>query len=203
MLELYIARHGQTEWNVAGRMQGWLNSPLTEKGIASADQLRQELQSISFDAYYSSPSERAYKTLEIAIGDSTKIVCDERLKEIGLGAWQGMLVKDIEANDPERFRQYFYEPENFSIEEGENYFTLYDRVHAFTEDIKRRHFKKGVKQRVIIITHGITLMMLRLIFHNGTIENIRDYHVAGNAKLHVYQFDGNAFKCIKEPKVEF
>ena len=203
MLEIYMARHGQTEWNVMGRMQGWLNSPLTENGVQSAYYLGEEISRLDFDAYYSPPSERALKTLEIATDYSVKITCDDRLREIGLGPWQGMLSRDIAKQYPVQYKQYYDEPEKFSIDDGENYYVLYERVNAFVKDILKNHFEQNMVKRVMIVTHGITLMMLRLIFNNDQIENIKDYHVSGNAKLHIYNFDGQKFKCIREPKVEF
>ncbi len=202
MLEIYMARHGQTEWNVLGKMQGWLNSPLTENGIQSAHHLGKEIKMLNFDAYYSSPSNRALKTLEIATGNAVSITCDNRLREIGLGPWQGMFSEEIENKYPEAYRQYYYEPEKFTIKDGEDYHVLYERVNAFVKDLLDRHFEVNCVKRVMIVTHGITLMMLRLIFNGDKIEKIRDYHVAGNAKLHIYKFDGLKFKCIHEPQVE-
>ncbi|GAU77012.1 histidine phosphatase family protein [Fusibacter sp. 3D3] len=202
MLEIYMARHGQTEWNVLGRMQGWLNSPLTEKGIQSAYYLGKEIDALEFDAYYASPSDRALKTLEIATDYTAHIMCDDRLKEIGLGPWQGMFIKEIEEKYPDAYKQYYYEPEKFVIEDGENYYMLYERVNAFIKDLLEQHFEMNHVKRVMIVTHGITLMMMKLIFNGDQIEKIKEYHVAGNAKLHIYKFDGSNFKCVHEPQME-
>lgn len=54
-MKLYIIRHGQTEWNLAGRLQGWQNSNLTEEGIKNAERLSDRLKDIHFDYIYSSP----------------------------------------------------------------------------------------------------------------------------------------------------
>jgi len=75
---LYLARHGETLWNVEGRLQGHLDSPLTEVGKRQAGWLRRSLESIPFDAIYTSPSGRAYHTAEILRGDRNVdiITCD-------------------------------------------------------------------------------------------------------------------------------
>ncbi|MBF4693637.1 histidine phosphatase family protein [Fusibacter ferrireducens] len=202
MLEIYMARHGQTEWNVLGRMQGWLNSPLTESGIQSAHYLGREIRPLEFDAYYSSPSNRALNTLQIATNNAVHITCDDRLREIGLGSWQGMLSEDIEKKYPKAYREYYFEPEKFKLEDGENYHMLYKRVDDFVRELLDRHFEANRFKRVMIVTHGVTLMMLRLIFNGDQIHKIKDYHVAGNAKLHIYKYDGSRFKCLHEPTEE-
>ena len=57
-MKIYITRHGETKWNIQGRMQGWKNSDLTEKGIENAKKLGKSLKEINFDCIYSSPSGR-------------------------------------------------------------------------------------------------------------------------------------------------
>ncbi|WP_412973888.1 histidine phosphatase family protein [Paenibacillus sp. OAS669] len=87
---LYLTRHGETEWNVEGKLQGHKDSPLTNLGKRQAKWLGASLKEIEFDAIYSSPSPRTYQTAEI-IREERKIElssCDS-LKEIGLGSWEG------------------------------------------------------------------------------------------------------------------
>lgn len=196
MLDLYIVRHGQTEWNLEGKFQGWLNSPLTTAGIDSAKKLGEHFKTIDFEAFYTSPLERAKQTLEIAIGDGGNIICDERIKEICLGRWQGMLISDIQKHYPEEYKSYYFSPESFQIEGGESYFDLYSRVTSFLNDIQMRHFENGKKKKILVVTHGITLMMLQLIFGGETIEKLTRYQVPNNSQVHVYRFDGSEYSCL-------
>ncbi|MCY7919778.1 histidine phosphatase family protein [Bacillus vallismortis] len=62
MLHLYIARHGQTQWNVEKRMQGWQDSDLTELGLYNARALGERLPDIEFNQVYISPSKRTEET---------------------------------------------------------------------------------------------------------------------------------------------
>jgi len=198
MLEFYIARHGQTVWNEEGRLQGWLNSDLTAKGIKSAKRLGASVRDIQFDALYSSPSRRALETLMIARKVEEKdIIKDARLLEINLGKWQGLLLEEIKMKFPVENKIYFNSPEKFKMEGAESYFDVYDRVLLFINDIIKTYESMGTTKRILIITHGITLMMMRLIFHDVAIEEVRDYHVEGNAKLFIYKYHDEKFSLVK------
>jgi probable phosphoglycerate mutase len=80
---IYVIRHGQTDLNKEGRLQGRQGLPLNEVGIKQAECLRDNLQNIKFDYVYSSPQERAVQTAEIATG--IKVLTDKRLDVFDLG----------------------------------------------------------------------------------------------------------------------
>src|SRR5215217_4614172 len=89
--QLIIVRHGQTEWNIRGIRQGFLDSPLTTKGLAQAKALGQRLGREKFTALYSSDLGRALQTAqEIANVTGHEIVTDARLRERHLGIFQGL-----------------------------------------------------------------------------------------------------------------
>jgi probable phosphoglycerate mutase len=80
---LYITRHGQTEWNVQGRLQGHLDSPLTELGVIQAEQLADSLVNVEFDVIYSSPSLRTVRTADMIRGERPiDITIEDKLREI-------------------------------------------------------------------------------------------------------------------------
>jgi broad specificity phosphatase PhoE len=90
-LTIYLARHGQTEWNVAGRRQGRLDSPLTNLGLKQADRNAELLSAEGIDAVFTSPLGRAQRTASI-IGSRlglTVTVLDD-LAEIDHGLWSGL-----------------------------------------------------------------------------------------------------------------
>ena len=89
---LLILRHGETEWNRAGRMQGALDSPLTETGRAQARRQGVILRAFGIEGWrwVASPQGRAAQTAAIAAqGLDLEIATDDRLKEIGIGDWTG------------------------------------------------------------------------------------------------------------------
>lgn len=110
MLNVYLLRHGETEWNADGNKYcGRTDVPLTEKGIGQAKLVRKQLRSISFDKVYTSPLQRAYHTAQLVSGKAD-IIKDERLYEADFGNWEGktkdLFVKENESlwenweNDP-------------------------------------------------------------------------------------------------------
>ena len=153
--ELYVMRHGETEWNRLGRWQGPHDSPLTETGEAQARDLgallraRGVLAPGAFDIL-TSPQGRAVRTAELAFGPGAARP-DDRLREIGVGDWAGRdrAVIRAEAALPEdaHFLDLYA-----AAPGGEPFADLYARVQDLLRDLVRPS---------VIVTHGITSRFLR------------------------------------------
>ncbi len=201
MINLYVVRHGQTKWNVERRFQGWLDSPLTENGVKCAAQLRDQLSHIHFDACYASTSPRAYKTLELILSsNSSDYQTDDRLKEIRLGAWQGMTHTQIEDKYPVELELFYDDPEGFNLEEAETFPEVYSRVKSFIDEVINDHEMKKLEipdyepSNILIVTHGVTLKLAQLIFDGAPLGELVNYNVANNAQVHHYQYTKGAFE---------
>ncbi|MEM6371348.1 MAG: histidine phosphatase family protein [Pseudomonadota bacterium] len=153
--DLLILRHGETEWNLQGRMQGARNSPLTQRGVAQAEAQGRLLSRFGIDDWdlWCSPQGRARDTARIALGLRAKAVrTDGRLAEIRMGAWTGARRRTIAAACPDLFENdtdmvwYDHAPG------GEGLEALYARTGAFLADLARPS---------VVFTHGITSRMLR------------------------------------------
>lgn len=193
MIEYYIVRHGQTQWNVEGRLQGHLDSPLTDEGIASAHRLKETLKHMTFDAVYSSPSRRAVKTAQIATA-LDNLVLDERLMEIQLGDWQGVRLQDIQVSYPEQYHAFFNDPTRFYKADAESFKDVLKRVHSFLTDANCEHFQQGKVKRILIMTHGVTLMVFVNLFLNQPLTKL---WVEQNANLNGFRYDGTHYEKIK------
>ena len=190
MLHLYLIRHGQTLWNTQRRFQGWLDSPLTENGIQAAIKLKDELKSVFFHDYISSPSPRAFNTLKLVSGmPDDKLKTDDRIREIMLGSWQGMTHEEIEDLYPEHIAMFYDEPEKFSFSHAETFFNVYDRVKSFILDLEAK--ADDSDKNVLVVTHGVTLMIFQLIFNGDEIKDLNRYRVAGNVEVHRYDLQGH------------
>ncbi|MBA8880215.1 histidine phosphatase family protein [Phyllobacterium myrsinacearum] len=97
--EIYLVRHGQTEWSLSGQHTGRTDIPLTPAGEAAARALAGRLHDLSFSAVWSSPSQRASKTCALAGFGSDRIVKDD-LAEWDYGAYEGITTKAILAERP-------------------------------------------------------------------------------------------------------
>ena len=103
-VKLYIIRHGQTDWNVAGRIQGRQDIPLNAQGRLQARALAEGMSERPVTAVYSSPQIRALETAK-AIAEPLKLTVEllPQLMEISYGTWEGRTVQDILATDGERY----------------------------------------------------------------------------------------------------
>lgn len=154
MLTLYLTRHGETEWNVEKRMQGWLDSPLTEKGKEDARRLGKRLEAVDLTAIYTSTSGRALETAKIVRGERLVPICEEeRLREIFLGDWEGKTHEQIKQLDAISFDQFWNAPHLYAPKRGERFIDVQTRAFSAVVDIVNRH-RAG---HVLIVTHGVAL----------------------------------------------
>ncbi|MEV5964962.1 histidine phosphatase family protein [Kribbella sp. NPDC051952] len=119
---IYLARHGQTEWNVEGRRQGRLDSPLTALGLLQARRNADLLLDERVDSVFTSPLGRARRTAEIlgeALGLPVQVLDD--LAEISHGAWSGLTSAEIDARWPGQRAARVRDKYGFRFPEGESY----------------------------------------------------------------------------------
>jgi probable phosphoglycerate mutase len=159
---LLLIRHGETEWNVARRYQGQLDSPLTERGIAQAEAIgRRILELPEFDAapVVASPLGRARQTAAIICAKrrSPAFGTDERLREITLGSWDGLFRDEIAARSPGIFETHGSYEWYFHSADGERYEAFHARLAAFLQDALTRPM-------LIIVAHGVVSRVLRGLY---------------------------------------
>ena len=179
--ELYILRHGETTWNAENRMQGELNSPLTEKGMRAAARQRDILAGLDLTgfAFLCSPQGRAFQTAGIALaGIADTIRTDDRLREIGVGDWSGRLRDELpmpKGKDP-FMAQYEIAPN------GEGFARLKVRCRDFLADLTGP---------AVLVTHGITSTMIRGLVVGEKAHAQRTTHGGQGCVFHLK--DGNQF----------
>ncbi|MCL2378169.1 MAG: histidine phosphatase family protein [Defluviitaleaceae bacterium] len=189
-MELYIARHGETQFNIQRKYQGsGQDSPLTQEGIAQAKSLGNMLEGIHFDAVYSSPLKRAKDTVEIAFGDRYKPILDPRLVEIGLGAMEGMnweeaaeLYPTARLSDP----MNYVPPTN-----GETLLDMINRVSSFLDDVA-----KAGHERVFVLAHGYTLRVFQACTMDKSLEALGKTQYYGNCELARYRYIQNKWEMM-------
>jgi broad specificity phosphatase PhoE len=98
-MELWIIRHGETEWSASGQHTSRTDIPLTNQGRMRAERLREYLQDTKFDAVFVSPMQRARETCEIA-GFGAQAVVNDGLKEWNYGIYEGKTTSEIRADVP-------------------------------------------------------------------------------------------------------
>jgi alpha-ribazole phosphatase len=154
MTQLYLVRHGQTDWNVEGRYQGQTDLPLNAAGRAQAARLSHELAGVRFTAAYSSDLTRAVETAEILVAPrSLPVRLDPRLREINLGAWEGQLMTDIAARYPADWAERLRDPVNAHAPGGETVAQVALRIAQAATAIRRAH----PIGPVLVVSHGVAL----------------------------------------------
>lgn len=97
--EIYLVRHGETEWSLSGQHTGRTDIPLTAKGEEAARSVARRLPDLSFSAVWSSPSQRAMRTCELAGFAAQRVVKDD-LAEWDYGAYEGIRTREIQQQRP-------------------------------------------------------------------------------------------------------
>ncbi|MBO9597229.1 MAG: histidine phosphatase family protein [Cohnella sp.] len=168
---IYIARHGQTEWNTRRKFQGHNDSPLTELGVKQAEWLGDSLRREVFDLIYSSSSPRAVRTAEIVAGARGISIetCDE-FKEINLGIWEGMDQGEAERVYPEQFHNFWKDPEAFRVPNGETFHDVSERaigklLQVVTENPGRS---------ILVVTHTVVVKLIMAYFEQREWKDLWD-----------------------------
>ena len=113
-MKLYIIRHGETAWNVEGRLQGQSDTELNENGVRLAKVTAEGLKNIPFDLGISSPLRRAKHTAEIVLaGRNVPLTTDDRLMELSFGSWEGLGCRANNFEIPSEHFDDFYRAEAF------------------------------------------------------------------------------------------
>ena len=193
-MKIYFTRHGQTEWNVAGKLQGWKNSNLTTKGIESAKKLSQRLKDVDFDLIYSSSQARAVETAELIRGDKdTDIIILDDLREIGFGSWEGMKIDDIKDRYSTEYDTYLNKPHLYKPIEGETLEDIYNRVESALEEILSNDV-----ENVLLVSHGVTLKVLTSIIKDIPIHELSKIPIQRGTALNILEYDGEKLRFLVE-----
>ena len=163
MMQIVLVRHGETLWNSEGKIQGHLDSPLTETGLKQAKALAERLKSERFVAVYSSDLSRAYQTAQcISQKNGLPILVKTCLRERNFGIFQGVVKKELHIKFPSEFPHYHTHQPDYVIPEGESPRQFLERCGRCFEEIAHKH----PGERVLVVAHGGVLNSL-LIYTLG------------------------------------
>jgi probable phosphoglycerate mutase len=197
MTIFYIVRHGETEWNVKRLMQGQKDSPLTEKGLNQAKQIREKFKHIHFNKVFSSDLLRAKRTAEIiTLERNLAVETTKRLREKSFGKYEGKnadnYLRDLFQNweslsEKEKHKSKF-------VEEGESNEEASVRFITLLREIAITYPKKTI----LIVTHGGLMRYTLIHLGYGTYQTLQNRAV-GNTSYIKLESDGIDF-FIREVK---
>jgi len=195
---LILVRHGESEWNRAGRIQGQVNSPLTDLGINQAKAIRDYLSGILINQeleIYTSPLDRAIQTAEIIAQGidhpSSKIIIEERLNDFNVGEISGTFGWDKVAEIfPEQAQLRLQDPMRFHPSGGESGAEFEARLRSLLEDLMDDGTLK------LMVSHGIVNKFIRGILKNLSGKEMVEL---GESQNTIYRLEQGEEKEIKIP----
>jgi phosphoserine phosphatase len=155
-----LVRHGETDWNRAGKFQGQIDVPLNDNGRNQASLAAEFLKTIEIDFAFTSPMSRPKETAQMILKDRADLTLNEDadLREIGHGLWEGKFESEIKAEYPGELERWQSHPESVQMPEGENLQDVWTRATAAWQKIIAQ---VGNEPRTgIVVAHDATNKVL-------------------------------------------
>jgi len=166
--QVYLARHGQTAYNLEGRFQGQQAIPLDGVGRDQARELAERAVSYGFVSLWSSPLLRARETATI-VGEriGLEVREDDRLMETDAGDWTDLSFAEVQAREPERFEQFVTVDPTFSFPGGESFAEQDVRVAAAIGEVRPG------PPPALVVCHGMVIRAALATHVGHPIETIK------------------------------
>ncbi len=187
-----LVRHGETDWNVARRLQGYTDIPLNPRGLAQATQLAQALEKsqLQFDVLYTSDLQRAAHTANAIVEIfHTTAIPNSALRERHLGNLQGLTLDEASVAEPELWRAHLARELDHELSGGESISQFASRIKDVMEKLRHEHTGKTI----LLVSHGGVLDMMYRITTNQALDAERTV-VVPNASLNWISHDGVSWK---------
>lgn len=186
MTRLHLIRHGESNWNAEGRIQGQAESVLTDLGRQQAQQLSAALQAHTITKVYCSSSVRTRQTAAILFAEvADAIAYLDELREIKLDPWEGRLYAEIEALHPELLHRFRNLPEQFELEGAETFAELQARgLTALTAIVAA-----CPGQDVAIVSHGALIRAVLCHYESRPLSALWEPPRMHNCAHSIVEFD--------------
>jgi probable phosphoglycerate mutase len=190
MPTLYMTRHGETEWNLEKRMQGWEASALTAKGRQNARELGHRLREVHLDHLYISPIGRVRETVRMMdLDPSIPVTVDDRLREMHMGTGEGRTAAEIEVAHAIVHTSFWQTTHAYIPESGESFDEVRERILSFLE----RLADHKEDENILSVTQCIFLNILLTHLHQKPFATLWDPpFIHGNSLTIVEYTDGEA-----------
>jgi 2,3-bisphosphoglycerate-dependent phosphoglycerate mutase len=189
---ILLVRHGETDWNAIGRIQGHSDTPLNATGRDQAQRTARRLALEPVRALYSSDLARAFETASaIGLALGLTVVTSSNLRERQYGAWEGLTSAEIQTRYPEQFAAWRARVTDFAPPLGETRSQLLTRARVELQRIARRH----VGEVAVVVTHGgFCYVLINHIL--GSVDGDRREFTFGNASIHTLEVTGDRWSVI-------
>ncbi len=202
-MRLYIIRHGETNWNVEGRLQGQADTELNENGTHLAEVTAKAMREIPLDLGITSPLKRAYRTAEIVLGDrKVPLIEDKRISEIDFGCWEGLGCRKSNFELPtDHFDDFYLHPLEFQgAEDGETILQVCERTADFLKDLIAN--PEYQNKNILIASHGCAI---RALLHSIYEDKTDFWHgrVPANCAVNIVDVVDGKPVLVEEDKIYY
>lgn len=201
---IYIIRHGETDANREGLLQGWSDHPLNGDGTSLAVETGEGMRGIHFDEVITSPQLRARQTAELVMkasgNENAPVSFDDRIKELCMGDYEGKRFKGERCEvDPQLVLQFLHNPITApSFPNGESIAHLMERTQSFLKELGARDDGKTY----LVSTHGCALRaMLNFLYEKP--ESFWHGHVPYNCVVNIVEAKNGELKLIGDDVVYY
>ena len=172
-MKLFLIRHGQTDWNLEGKIQGSCDIELNHTGMKQAEELSNKIleEGYKFSKIYSSLQRRAVKTAEIlSLATNLDYISIEGLEEMNLGKWEGLSWTDVKEKYQMEYEQWYINRRYTRTPRGESYQDLLERVLAVIHKIINENCED-----VVIVTHSAVIMSIQCYVTNTPFDEMMKF----------------------------
>lgn len=188
--QVFLVRHGETDYNLSGRWQGHLDIPLNRQGREQAQQVAAALASRGLQAIYSSDLSRALETAQTiaAAAGLSQVRTDKRLRELNCGIFQGLTRSEIALTYPMEINHWDHS-DDYVIPSGESRLQVKARVADFWNYLMQHE----TAERVAIVSHGGSIRwILNHLFDKAVIDG---YHFV-NTSVTTLERAGKGWRLV-------
>lgn len=184
MMLLYCVRHGESTYNVEGRLQGQSDTRLSPLGQKHAAAVATTLGKLPIEAVYASPLSRARETAHpLADALGLPVHCDDRLKEINIGVFQGTLAAELSDRFPQEAARWRSQDPDYRIPGGESRRDLMLRAEAAFREIH----ESGLRQVAVVAHGGVLAAALKALLQ---VPAERNPFMLYNGSISMLEWDG-------------
>jgi broad specificity phosphatase PhoE len=194
-MRIYLLRHGETDWNVSRRIQGWSDIALNSRGIRQARSWLPYFDRIRLAGVYSSALSRAMETALLATRRAPCVI--DGLNERHYGAWEGQLWTDLAGQDLD-FDRRWRDPDS-TPPGGESRQQMRVRVHRAMKSIVASH---DADSEILIVAHGGSGKAVLSYANNMSIAELSAIPARGNAAMTILSCEGQQWSVVGEMSLE-
>lgn len=190
---LLLIRHGETAWNVEGRIQGHFDQPLNDTGLAQARAVGERFRTEKLDAIFASDLMRAMQTAQpVAAASGLRVAPEPALRERHLGVLQGLTAEEARTRTPQAWTVFRSRAADAHLEAGESLATFATRALTALQRIAQENAGK----RIAIVTHGGVLDAAYRRARSMPLEAPRDFPVL-NASVNLLGFAYGSLEILR------